>query len=47
MHLFKGTLGRKEVMVFSTASEARDYCQTHGGYDHKWEYKPTAVYTAY
>lgn len=41
--LFKGTLGRKRVIVFSSASEAADYCKSHPGYD----YHAATVYPVY
>ena len=29
--LFKGRLGRKKALVFSSAQEAGEYCNTHTG----------------
>lgn len=31
--LFKGTLGKKKVIVFATPGEATEYCLSHKGYD--------------
>jgi len=46
-HLMSGIIKGKKVEVFSSASEAKDYCRSHGGSDHRWNYKPITVYACY